>query len=145
MRQNNTNGLSHSVAISRVLDISRDQGAFELHVESFKLTKDGHNLLSCKHGEPSSLYFTWNFFNFTIESRTSLRKGPTYMFHDACIYLIDVRRAFLQYIKQVSFKPICISYVISEFNHCDIIIRIHWICDCWSKVVQRLWPLARPN
>lgn len=99
-----TTSHERAATVSRVLDIGRDQGAFEMHIESFKLTKEGNSLLSCRHGALGSLYFTWNFYNFSMESRTSLRKGPAYVFQDACIYLVDMRRSFLQYIKQVSWR-----------------------------------------
>lgn len=101
-----------------MLCISREQGAFEIHIESFKLSKEGYSLLSCRHGEPSSLYFTWNFYSFSVESRTSLRKGPSYLFQNACIYLVDIRKIFLQYIKQVSETWNCIA-VVEIFNNCQ--------------------------
>lgn len=114
--------------LNSVLDISRNQGTFEIHMESFKLTKEvnikqfflhyfrmfslivkltqGHSLLSCKHGEPGSLYFNWRFYNLDVDSRTNLQKGPTYAFQSASVYLVDIRSDFLKYIKTVKYATI---------------------------------------
>lgn len=84
-----------------MLQIGNEQGSFELHIDSFKLTKDGRTMMSCKHGELGSLFLSWNFFDQDVESKTSVRTGPNYVFQSTTIYLINICDSFLNRLHNV--------------------------------------------
>ncbi|XP_055310223.1 uncharacterized protein LOC129573573 [Sitodiplosis mosellana] len=88
-------GQQFELETDRMLYINHDEGSFELHINTFRPTKEGRPLLSCRHGELGALYVSWNFYGCKIESKTCIRPPTNYNFDCSHIYVVSINKQFL--------------------------------------------------
>lgn len=57
--------------------------------------------MSCRHGELSSLYVSWHFYEHKFESKTGVRPPPNYTFDSSHIYVVSIDKQFLMRLQNV--------------------------------------------